>query len=388
MSERAAQAPARRHWYVVGVVALLLAVVGAVVVQRARDAETVGPDAGPSGATAAACPDCLPSVSRPGPAIDLGIQASDRDHLKSRAEVEHLVDLARQAGATTVSTTVDLADVRRTRGGPDDYSSLDLTAAAAEAAGMELRVTVYGLPAWAYDDGRAAGAGAGHRPPRSVTELRAWRGLVGALLTHLGDRIDYLEVWNEPNKEHYWAGGPDPAGFAGLLVATEPVVRATAPDVRIVSGGIAGNDLAYLRGVVAALGTATPYDLLGLHPFTALAPDETGEQHADDDYDKRLTGIASMAAIARAAGHDRPLYVTSFGYPTGPDLTDGRRAGWLRAALGRATAQPGLAALSWYYLAPTPWDDPRWTLLDRNLRPTATYRALQDWSRMRDRLTR
>lgn len=386
MSERRAAPPPRRRWYAVGVVMLLLAVVVAVVVQRARDAETLGPEPRPSRASAAACPDCLPSVSRPGPAIDLGVQASDRDHLRSRAEVDHLVDLARQAGATTISTTVDLADVRRTRGGPEDYSSLDLTAAAARAAGMTLRVTVYGLPAWAYDDGKAAARG--HRPPRSVPELRAWRGLVEGLLTHLGDRIGYLEVWNEPNKEHYWATGPDPAEFAGLLRATESVVRTTAPDVRIVSGGIAGNDLAYLRGMVAALGTATPYDLLGLHPFTALAPDETGEQHADDDYDHRFTGMSAMAALAREAGHERPLYVTSFGYPVGPDLTDGERARYLRAALGRATAQPGLTALSWYYLAPTPWDDPRWTLLDRNLRPTATYRALQDWSRTRDRLTR
>lgn len=377
---------ARRHWYVVGVAALLVAVVLAVVVQRAREADPAGPRPLPAGASAAACPSCLPSVLRPGPAIDLGVQASDRDRLRSRAEVDALVARAKAAGATIVSTVVRFEDVWPERDRPLDFSSLDLTAAAVEAAGLELRVTAYGLPAWAYDDGHDAGAG--YRPPRSTAELATWRTLVGRLVQRLGDRLDYLEVWNEPNNEAYWAGGADPGELAALLVATEPVVRALAPEARIVSGGIAGNDLAYLRGLVAALGSATPYDLLGLHPFTDLAPDETGEQHADEDYDQRFTGIGTMAEIARAAGHDRPLYVTSFGYPTGPDLSDGQRAGRLRAALGRATAQPGLTALSWYYLAPTPWDDPRWTLLDRNLRPTATYQALRAWSRMRDRLTR
>lgn len=387
MSARRADTSARRGRYVVVGASVLAAVLlVALVLQRARSADPATPGTAPTGASAPGpCPACVPTPDRPGPAIDLGVQASRGDRLEPVARVEELVGLAQQAGASVISTVVRFDEVQPVEGGPMDFGSVERTAAAAEAAGLDLRVTAYGLPAWAYDDGRAAPDGT-YRPPRSSAELTHWRALLDALVRRLRPRLDYLEVWNEPNIERYWSTGPDPAELAALLEASESVARAAAPDVRLVSGGIAGNDLAYLRGLGDALGDATPYDLLGLHPFTDLAPDEASPVHHSADYDDRFLGFTSMLDTAREQGHARPAYITSFGYEVGPELTDDERAAWLREALGQATAHGDVAVLSWYYLHPTPWDSARWTLLDRRLRPSASYDALRAWTQDRDRL--
>ncbi len=387
MSARRADTSARRGRYVVVGASVLAAVLLVVLVlQRARSADPAAPEPSPSGtAEPGPCPECVPAPDRPGPLVDLGVQASRGDRLETAARVEELVGLAQRAGATVISTVVRFDQVQPVAGGPMDFGSVERTAAAAEAAGLELRVTAYGLPAWAYDDGRAAPEGR-YRPPRSSGELEHWRELVQALVRRLAPQLDYLEIWNEPNTERYWTTGPDPAELAALLKASAPVVRAAAPDVRLISGGIAGNDLAFLRGLGAALGDATPYDLLGLHPFTDLAPTETSAVHHHADYDERFVGFASMLDVAREQGHATPAYITSFGYEVGPELTDGERAAWLREALGQATAHGDVAVLSWYYLHPTPWDSARWTLVDRRLRPSASYDALRAWTQERDRL--
>lgn len=387
MSARRADTSSSRSRYVVvglAVLAPLLLVV--LVLQRARSADPADAEPTPTGAAEPdPCADCVPTPDRPGPVIDLGVQASRGDRLETAARVEELVGRAQRAGATVISTVVRFDEVQPVAGGPMDFGSVERTAAAAKAAGLDLRVTVYGLPAWAYDDHRAAPEGR-YRPPRSSGELDRWRELLRVLARRLAPRLDYLEIWNEPNTERYWTTGPDPAEFAALLKASAPVVRAAAPEARLVSGGIAGNDLAFLRGVGAALGDATPYDLLGLHPFTDLAPSETSAIHHNADYDERFVGFASMLDVVREQGHATPAYLTSFGYETGPELSDAERAEWLRDALGRVTAHPDVVALSWYYLHPTPWDSAPWTLLDRRLRPSASYDALRAWTQERARL--
>ena len=180
-----------------------------------------------------------------------------------------------------------------------------------------------------------------------------------------------------------------------LLEATAPVVRRWAPDARIVSGGLAANDIGYLERLYAALGPGErPFDLVGVHPFTGSRPPTSQDPEARYETglgteDLTFTGFRDLHDVMVENGDgDRGLYLGEFGYSTAPQdgydgVPDAQRARYLPQALDLAACDASVAGLGWYYLHPTRWDDPAWTLLDQRLRPSRTYDALVAWTRSR-----
>ena len=337
---------------------------------------------------------CESSPDAPGPLLDLGLQpgtGDPADPLLSRAEVERLADLAADAGADVLSTGVSWAAVQPTVDSDPLFDALDLVVAAAEERGLALRVKLTESPEWAV-------AGADDpttwAPPTSRDELARWRDFVALTLRHLDGRADYVEVWGEPDEPAYWGGAPDPAAFARLLRTTEPVVRRLAPRATIVTGGLGGNDLGYLEQVYEALGDARPFDLVGVHPYAGALPPTAQPASATYEgpfgaYDASFLGYRDLHDVMASHGDSRRgLYLGEFGYSTAPregmiGTPDAERATYVEQALGAATCTSYVEALSWYYLHPTAWDDPAWTLLDEAGRPNRTYEALAEWARTR-----
>jgi hypothetical protein len=343
-------------------------------------------------ADAAACP---PTVGRPGPQLDLGVQAATgdpADPLRSKAEVGRLIDLAVGAGATVISTAVDWSESRPTADGRYDWSAVNRVVNLAEDRGLEVRVQLVGLPDWARDGDRTLVGDPAWRPPLTDPELASWTDFVTDALTHLAGRVDYVETWAEPNNPEFWATGPDPVAFARLLTTTYDAVRAVDPAIQVISGSLAGNDLGFLGRTYDALGDARPFDLVGLHPYTnGAAPlvRESGSRFegAFGTVDESLLGYRDLHALMAERGDaDLPIYIGEIGYTTAASGTvaavpDTTRAGYVGEVLGAVTCTPYVVVLSWYYLHPTPWNPSSWTLLDTELRPTETYRALQQWGR-------
>ena len=219
--------------------------------------------------TAASCPPA--DEPPPGPLLDQGVEGGPD-------EVREQLARGAEAGASIASFTVSWADLRPRRSEPYDWSRLDPTVDLARAAGMRIRLRVLGTPGWATTGAGAGAGGSGAaRPPLTPHELASWSAFVADLLRHLGGRVDYLEVWNEPNDRASWSTGPDAAAYAALLRATYDVVQRADPDVVVVSGALRGVDLAYLAQVYDALeasGGRPAFDMVGLHPFgAATAPD-------------------------------------------------------------------------------------------------------------------
>jgi hypothetical protein len=273
---------------------------------------------------------------------------------------------------------------------PVEYAYLDRTVAAARAAGMQVRVQLVGMPDWALDDPQS-----GRQAPRSAAELGHWADFVTAVVRHLDGKAAYLEVWNEPNVEKWWPTGPDPAEFARLLQVSDLAVEKADPDVQVVSGGLASNDIGYLRAVYRAfddLGVdRTPFDLLGAHPFSgALAPDSVDPDRRYDRepfglYDANFSGFTGLHQVMADHGdEDKGVYITQFGYsvrrgPGRPPVPDVERATYLTQAFEQATCVPYVPVFSWYAFHPTPWDPQEYSLLDKQDRPNQTYAALQAW---------
>lgn len=340
---------------------------------------------------------CTSNARHDGPMIDLGIQPGRPGHTQvGRRTVDALVRKAKAAGASVISTATSWSDLQPAAHGPLAWTYLDETIDAAHRAGLKIRLQVSGMPRWAAA-GRSRPGTPSRQAPHTATQRRRWVRFIARLVRHERHRVQYLEVWNEPNDADSWAASP--RAYAELLAATYPVVHHIDPAMKVVLGGLSLNDAGYLQRLYAAIravaGTTRVFDVLGVHPYTGDRDPGIDDPAAVNRHgrfglvDGNFVGYRRLHRVMTAHGDGAlPIYIGEFGYSTkpwngNPPLPDRTRARYLTRAFETATCTPYVEALSWYYLEPTPWDAPSWTLLDRHGRPNLTYHALAAWAHRR-----
>jgi O-antigen/teichoic acid export membrane protein len=395
--------PARRRSEVgrasaqVAVGAVLVLAIGGVGVWTTTRGETDTSGTSGTGLPEPGAPvaTCEPSASYRGPRIDLNVQSATGDPahpIRSYADVRGLVSLAKATGAQIISTSTSFRTMQPFPLRAMRFGYLDRTIEAAQEAGLKVRLQIMGMPRWALEEPTYPG-----QPPRTEGELETWTALVTTLMEHVDGKIDYIEVWNEPNVEKGWPTGPDPTEFARLLAATYSAVHDVSPTTQVVSGGLASNDVGYLQQVYKAFKElkleVTPFDMLGAHPFSGdHAPDSVDPAKRYDRepfglYDENFTGFMGLHQVLVDHGDEaKPVYITQFGYSTRAAegrkaVPDALRAQYLTQALKQTTCVHYVPILSWYALHPTPWDPQEYTLLDKKNRPNQTYEALAEWGR-------
>lgn len=382
---------------VVGAVAVVLIVIAAGYWTATRADETAGKPGAPSASSTpdpgGTDPEECPRGQRP--LVDLGIQAATGRPASptiSAAELDRLIGQAKAAGADVISTTASFRAIQPAETDAPRYRTIDRVIDAARAAGLEVRLNLLLMPAWAIDESN----GSMRQPPRSDEELARWSSLVRDLMRHVRGKVAYVEVWNEPNFDKFWSTGPDPVEFVRLLDTTFQVVKEVDPEVQVISGGLVSNDIGFLEKMYDAadeLGLAEmPFDQLGAHPFTGgeaperIDPGLVFERDPFGTVDQNYTGFKALHDVLADHGdQDLPVYITQFGYSTRKlkgfaPVSDEVRATYLPEAFDLAACTGFVTALSWYALHPTPWDPASWTLLDREGRPNQTYDALKTWS--------
>jgi hypothetical protein len=156
-----------------------------------------------------------------------------------------------------------------------------------------------------------------------------------------------IEIWNEPWLSDFWQPAPDPAAYARLVRAAAAAVKAARPRLTILaSGDIAqqgGNTdaewLATLLRADPALWRSSLVNAWSVHPYcNALSPwDTTSPQGV------RFDRVLLTRAIAQQAGADKPIWITEFGWSTGPSRPDAvsedTQAAFEHDALIRATTE-------------------------------------------------
>ena len=258
---------------------------------------------------------------------------------------------------------------------------------------MQVKLQLVGMPEWGLDDPQFT-----RQPPRSDAELQVWADFVTKVMQHVNGKVDFLEVWNEPNESRWWPTGPAPLEFARLLNTTYTAVHTVSPTTKVISGGLASNDIGYLDKVYDAFDDlklkASPFDMVGVHPFAgSAAPDSVDpakryQREPNGLYDANFTGFMGLHKVMADHGDDAlPVYISQFGYSvraagTRDAVPDDTRATYLTQALRQATCVSYVPVFSWYALHPTPWDPQEYTLLDRKDRPNQTYAALAAWGRL------
>ena len=190
-------------------------------------------------------------------------------------------------------------------------AGLQREAAAYQARGVKVLLVPHTTPSWA-----AGPRGSGTAPPADPDTY----GEFAAELMRSVPAADAIEIWNEPDSDLFWRGAPDPEGYAALLRATYPRVKAARPDVTVVSGGLVANHYEFLQAIYAAGGGGS-FDAVGVHTDTACLLTSPADFYREPNgrvgrYS--FTGYREVHDVMTANGDGaKGIWMTEIGWNTG-----------------------------------------------------------------------
>ncbi len=332
------------------------------------------------------------AATPPGTRIELNVTGGNH----TPAELEHVLDQAVKAHATSIYCVVNWASVAPQAARRYQWDRLDRLAARASARGLKLRFQLTGSPDWLHPALVRQGVPAWRRavtPPTNPTELLAFQSFTKDVAARFRSTVSRFEIWNEPNEKNFFQPAPNPTRYANLLRAGSRGIRQGAPNAQVLFGGISRNDLGFLSKVYAAI-DAMPnrpanhyFDTLSVHPYSGDRAPSYNDPHwvyatKFGLMDENFLGLKKMYALmaAHKEGY-KHLYVGEYGFSTDHNgwwkgVPDSTRASYIGQAYRLTSGLWYVDGMNWYSLVGNQWDDPSWTLLTAAGAPTQTYNAL------------
>lgn len=109
-------------------------------------------------------------------------------------------------------------------------------------------------------------------PIKDPVAMEAYLKFVRATIERYKDKIDYWEVWNEPNHRNYWGGLPDGKEYGRLLAETAKLIRELDPDCKVIGGSMAGINPQFADDFLS-MGNDKLIDIISYHNYGAV-PEE------------------------------------------------------------------------------------------------------------------
>ena len=192
-----------------------------------------------------------------------------------------------------------------------DWSFDDQIAGALAANGLTwLPILDYTAP-WAQSI-----PGQDHSPPRSDADYAAYAAAFTARYGADGiywrshpaltpTPVTTIEIWNEPDNGEFWTPAPDARGYADLYLAARGAIDTVDPSIRAIVGGLTAPST-FLPAMLDAVPQLRGHiDGVAIHPYGSPAVVLA-----------KVRG-ARAALVSEGMGAV-PLYVTEFGWTTGP----------------------------------------------------------------------
>jgi hypothetical protein len=236
-------------------------------------------------------------------------------------KIQRTLEMVREMGAPWIVEYFPWAYCEPAKG---DYkwSHADLVVDHAVAQGLTVIGRIDFVPAWARPE---------ETTQRYLGEDRfvELADFVYAFVSHFGERVPYVIIWNEPNLSFEWGFRPvDPAAYTRLLRLCYQRAKEANPAVQIVAAGLApttapeGNDwgmddLIYLQRMYDA-GAKGYFDALAIHAYGwTFSPDEPP---APDVVNFSRAQLAHEVMVRNGDG-DTPCMITEGGWNDHPRWT-------------------------------------------------------------------
>jgi hypothetical protein len=225
------------------------------------------------------------------------VPGADRDELRSGVQVHPLwsdssvadfdreLDMAKSAGADTVRMDLSWSSLETAgKGRHSDWyvAKADTFFEHAQDRGIKVIATFWSTPCWAstaperlkrncsgkwWERGVHLYAPA---RPAAYADAAEW------VTRRWGDRMEALEVWNEPNIDNFLRSSDRADDYASILKAAYPRIKAADPDLAVLGGALAFSDGDFLTALYGH-GVKGNYDAISYHPYgEALDPDHAG----------------------------------------------------------------------------------------------------------------
>jgi O-antigen ligase len=252
-----------------------------------------------------------------------------------------------------------------------NWAPWDRVVEAASAREFQVIAVLDTAPAWARP--------AGTDPPTPPTELADFGNFARALAERYGDRLDFYQVWDEPNLSANWGGRfVDPAAYAGLLQEAAANLRAADRQAVILAAALAPtledgplnlDESTFLAGLYAA-NAAEWFDVVAVQPYGFDRPPAEAARPAALNFARVELIRQTMAAHG---DEHTAVWATAFGWSALPEPWSGQPSPWPSLPADRQAAYTAAAIrrarADWPWLGPMlfaawdaralPADDPR-----------------------------
>ena len=274
------------------------------------------------------------------------------------------------------------------------WEKSDRVVARADEFGLQLIAVIDTTPVWARHPGEADLLQA---PPENPGD---YGHFVGAFVRRYGDRVQYIQIWDNPNVHPFWGRrNAEPIEYAALLCSAATSARAANPQVKILSAGLAPSgelvrghpdysDILFLRGLYQ-VGAQNCFDIAAVKPYGMWSgPDDRRAEKEIFNFSRAILLRDETCAYGDFA---KPIWAVEFGWNALPQDWRGAASPWgadteetqsarLAGAVQRARSEwawmPVLIAQTFQPNAPS--NDPVWgfSLVDKNFQPRSLYTAL------------
>ena len=128
-----------------------------------------------------------------------------------------------------------------------------------------------------YTEGACNAYGSVGRPPiKTEAERAAWDRYVKATVARYKGKVEYYEVWNEPDGEWCWRGGVNAKEYSDFVIRTAKAIKEADGNAKVIAGSF-HSGLKFLNDFLSA-GCAEYVDYVTYHRYKYI-PDNGTEKY-------------------------------------------------------------------------------------------------------------
>ncbi len=198
----------------------------------------------------------------------------------------------------------------------DSWQKYDEIVDLAEEYGIRIIARLDHTPEWARPEGSGF-----HTPP---SDPAVFGRFVEAFVERYSGRIQYIQIWNEPNLAREWGGEIDPNGYFELLREAYVGAKSADPEVVVLSAPMAMTNEHSERAIPEFDYWEALYDLGAGDYFDVLTATGYGIDQAPDEEPSHdvinLRRIELLRDVLEDYGDsEKPIWLTEYGWNAAPD---------------------------------------------------------------------